>query len=169
MNTSTDLIKLISHIQKQPLDKGFTLIELLVTMIMVGILSAVALPSLRGQIDKSRYAEAKIQMSTIAIELETYNFEKGYFPPDVFPNQIPSGINYFPQTADGTTPFNSQYDYESWEVNSNQCYIQITFFGKDSDRESPTNTQVYPEPGIYEHPSGDDLLYVVGTYDQLCQ
>ena len=169
MNRYFSIQRLIECLQSNKQEQGFTLIELLVIIIILGILSAVALPSLLAQVDKARYAEAKIHMGAIARELKSHRFEKGYFPPDVYPNITPAGLTYFPKTSDGVVPFDSQYDYESWDVNGNQCYIQITFFGKDGDRDSPTNQEVYSEPGIYEYSPGDDLLYVVGTYNQYCQ
>ncbi|MFB6275910.1 MAG: prepilin-type N-terminal cleavage/methylation domain-containing protein [Halothece sp.] len=149
--------------------EGFTLLELLIVILILGILSAVALPSLLAQVDKARYAEAKLQMGTVARKLKAYYLEQGHFPPDVYPNISPSGISDFPQTSDGIIPFNSRYDYESWDVNGNECYIQITFFGKNNSRDSPIETQVHSQPGIYESNAGDDLLYVVGTYNNSCQ
>lgn len=147
---------------------GFTLLELLIVIIIVGILSAIAIPSLIAQVDKARYAEAKIHMRAIANEVKAYRLERGYFPPDVNSNNKPEGINYFPLRGDGNVPFNSRYDYESWNV-SGGCYIQITFFGKSNQRDSPANTEVKSEPGLYEYSGGDDLLLVLGTFDQPCQ
>lgn len=45
---------------------GFTLIELLVVVLIIGILSAIALPKYQKSVIKSRFAEAMINLKTIA-------------------------------------------------------------------------------------------------------
>ena len=47
------------------LSKGFTLVELMIVIVIVGILSAVALPNFLSQTGKAKGVEAKSQMSAI--------------------------------------------------------------------------------------------------------
>lgn len=59
---------------------GFTLIELLVVVLIIGVLSAVAMPQYRRAVDKARAAEAQIGLKAFTDSLNMYYHEKGQYP-----------------------------------------------------------------------------------------
>ena len=57
--------------------KGFSLIELMVTIVIMGFLSAVAVPKLFGFIDKTKASEISVAAGTYMKLQETYASEHG--------------------------------------------------------------------------------------------
>ena len=57
--------------------RAFTLVELLVVISIVIILSAVAMPLIRGKINSSKWSEAETGAGTIRTAVRTYIAEKG--------------------------------------------------------------------------------------------
>ena len=51
--------------KKNLLQKGFTLVELMIVIVIVGILSAVALPNFLNQTDKAKATEPKTKVSAL--------------------------------------------------------------------------------------------------------
>ncbi len=75
---------------------GFTLIELLVVVLIIGILSAIALPQYQKAVEKSRAAEALTNMRTIVNNVNMVVLEKGkdygsYANPDNWPVALSGG------------------------------------------------------------------------------
>ena len=74
--------------------QAFTLIELLVVVLIIGILSAIALPQYQKAVEKSRATEALTNMRTIVNNVEMVILENGtddggiYTDPDNWPVQL---------------------------------------------------------------------------------
>jgi type IV pilus assembly protein PilA len=75
--------KFLQHIlNKKKNEEGFTLIELLVVIIIIGILSAIALPSFLNQANKARASEAKTITGSLNRAQQAYILENGEFMTD---------------------------------------------------------------------------------------
>ena len=80
-------------------NRGFSLIEVLVTVVIVGILAAIALPSYKNQIQKSRRSDAKSALVGAAGQMERYFTERGTYatatlgsaPGSVYPSTTQNG------------------------------------------------------------------------------
>jgi len=59
--------------------RGFTLLELLITVVIVGILAAIALPSYQKQIQKTRRSDAKSALVGAAGQMERFFTERGTY------------------------------------------------------------------------------------------
>lgn len=71
--------KFLQHMVRKNKDKGFTLIELLVVIIIIGILSAIALPSFLNQAAKAKQTEAKNYVGSVNRAQQAYRIEKPTF------------------------------------------------------------------------------------------
>jgi prepilin-type N-terminal cleavage/methylation domain-containing protein len=75
--------KFLQNISKKRGEEGFTLIELLVVIIIIGILSAIALPSFLNQANKAKQTEAKQYISSYNKGQQAYYAEQGSFITDI--------------------------------------------------------------------------------------
>ena len=76
--------KFLQHlVGKKKDDQGFTLIELLVVIIIIGILSAIALPSFLNQAKKARQSEAKTYVGSLNRGQQAFYTENDAFTSSV--------------------------------------------------------------------------------------
>lgn len=73
--------------------RGFTLIELVVVITILGVLVAIAIPTVGGYVDDAKKRGARADAKNIQTALIMYKAENGVYPPDtvdysVFRNAI---------------------------------------------------------------------------------
>ncbi|MBH8574692.1 prepilin-type N-terminal cleavage/methylation domain-containing protein [Nostocaceae cyanobacterium CENA369] len=102
--------KFIQHLnnRKNKEEEGFTLIELLVVVIIIGVLAAIALPSLLGQVNKAKQSEARNYTGTANRSQQAFFLEYQRFATDLSELQVgirtPSdNYSYDIQTGGGGT------------------------------------------------------------------
>ncbi|ACB52188.1 putative HofG-like general secretion pathway protein [Crocosphaera subtropica ATCC 51142] len=92
---STFKANLLKTIANKKGNKGFTLIELLVVVIIIGVLAAIALPNLLGQVGKARESEAKSTLGAMNRAQQTVFAEKGGFADSLADLEVPVGNEKF--------------------------------------------------------------------------
>jgi type IV pilus assembly protein PilA len=90
--------KFLQHLLgKKKNNEGFTLIELLVVIIIIGILSAIALPSFLNQAAKAKQSEAKTYVGSVNRAQQSYRIENTAFAGNIDDLQIgiPTETDYY--------------------------------------------------------------------------
>ncbi|MBD2424947.1 type IV pilin-like G/H family protein [Phormidium sp. FACHB-1136] len=80
---STWNYKLLQFLNNKKEDEGFTLIELLVVIIIIGILSAIALPAFLNQANRARQSEATTYVGSLNRGQQAYRLENPAFAPKI--------------------------------------------------------------------------------------
>ncbi|MFM6099903.1 MAG: type IV pilin-like G/H family protein [Dolichospermum sp.] len=109
--------KFLQHLLgKKKENEGFTLIELLVVIIIIGILSAIALPSFINQAAKAKQTEAKTTISAFNRAQQTRRIEQGSFSSDI--TSLSIGLN-------ATATANYSYTMAGGGTNANVTIVAM--------------------------------------------
>jgi type IV pilus assembly protein PilE len=123
---------------------GFTLIELMVVVAIVAILAAVAFPSYREQVRKSRRAQAKADLIELTQNLERFRTVNNTYAGIALPfNQSPrAGTSHYALTVSGNTanaflltatPAGAQADDRCGTLTVNQAGVKTESGSADYD------------------------------------
>ena len=105
------------------MNKGFTLIELLVVVLIIGILSAVALPQYTTAVEKARSTEALTLMGNMRHALERYRLQTAKFPAD---NSFADLDIEFPDNNTSTAGIQTKNFSITFDTNSTEDGVVIT-------------------------------------------
>lgn len=100
--------------------KGFTLVEIMVVVVIIGLLSAIALPSFSKARKQSQFVVLLNELRIFGDAVELYIFEQGAFPEDSRTGDIPAGLEGYISVsswADGSSIGGS------WDVEQNDSGV----------------------------------------------
>lgn len=87
----------------------------MIVISVLGILAAIALPTVNGIRDKSRVSAAATSMVMIAKTAKHYQGTKGVWPEDVNRSVLPPELmEYLPSSEFESGPLGGVWDYEDW-------------------------------------------------------
>lgn len=98
---------------------GFTLIELLVVVLIIGILSAVALPQYTKAVEKARVSEVLTNNKAIENALDLYVLENGY--PTTDEVQVKDFVELSGGEWDGNDYYTKHFDYSGKCIRGGCC------------------------------------------------
>lgn len=147
------------HLRRR--QEGFTLVELMIVVALIGVLSAVAIPSFLSYQARSRRTEAYVNLAAVARTQKTYQATKGVFHDSGLPYPDPDtygglGSDTMPWDAASEAAFGDlgwapegrvRYAYHTNTTNNCSCTLcfTATAYG-DVDSDSFPSAVMYVEP-----------------------
>jgi general secretion pathway protein G len=136
---------------------GFTLIELLVVVAILGLLAAIAIAAMIGALDRARQRRTMADLHTIAVALESYDSDLGFYPHDTG-GTVSSIAGYLEPTYVKPVPANDGWSHPI-EYTSDGTDYTLVSRGADG---GPT----LPWTGGPTHSTSDDIVLTDGQFFQ---
>lgn len=111
-------------------ESGFTLMELMVVIVIIGVLAAIAIPSMSKQVDKTKVKRAMVELKAMKTAVDVYKAEKGSYPTTSQINNALKdyGINF--GSASFKDPWEKPYVY-STDNNIAPSAYKLVSYGPD--------------------------------------
>jgi prepilin-type N-terminal cleavage/methylation domain-containing protein len=121
-----------------PAQRAFTLVELCVVVFIIGMLAAVALPTMKRLSQKARVTAVANDLRTFTTALQTYNLQNGRWPADVYPRVMPPVMaGALPTAFTRKTPIGGYYDWDqNTAPNGFRTTAAITLITQGTERVS---------------------------------
>lgn len=87
--------------------RAFTLVELMIIVLILGVLTAIAIPRINGGTFKAGVNACRKNVDTINSQIELYHSRTGSWPVDL--GEVTKDPNYFPD-GPPVCPFNKPYE-----------------------------------------------------------
>lgn len=117
--------------------QGFTLVELMITVIIVGVLAAVAIPLYQGNVTRAKATEADAALGTVRTALRVYLAENGAYPIAASATRVDSiGVDLASSDLNGKYFTVSDYTYTSSDG------VSYTIKATGSGDQSGINRQI---------------------------
>jgi len=110
-------------------ESGFTLMELMVVIVIIGVLAAIAVPSMVKQVDKAKVKRAMVELKAMKTAIDVYRAEKGVYPTTSQINDVLEdyGINF--GSASCKDPWEKPYVYST--DNNDPSVYKLVSYGPD--------------------------------------
>ncbi len=135
---------------------GFTLIELLVVVLIIGVLSAVALPGYRKAMEKAKAAEAIQALSDISKSQHDYYLAKNRYTNDFSDLVLTMKDKNTLSDADHSSYATEHFVYN---LDNNQ---DLATASRDKGADSYTLYRFYEDPITYCQPKGNKYCEMLG-------
>ena len=120
--------------------KGFTMVELMIVIVIVAILASVAIPMLRGRIERAKFTEGMAACSSIATSIMAYVAENP--DEDIAIDSLGLEVELGFASADLEGKYFAQEDYEitAGSYDADTGAITYTIVGDPSKDNAPDGT-----------------------------
>lgn len=134
-----DYLVQLNAVRSYKQDEGLTLIELLVVVAILGIIAAIAIPSVSGAMTNAKIGATEATMSTIQEALQAYDVTNGAYPTSL------AQLSTLTSSGIGGPVISAQSLNDGWGIPIKYEYVSngaASAYLLYSDEGSPSSTNV---------------------------